>query len=52
MDVQQDYYTILDQKVLTFEEILSNVEVFNSGFVNEIQNSATNKIDKKSCLVE
>lgn len=38
-------------KVITPEEVLSNTQVVNFLFINNIKDSCTNKANKKSCLV-
>lgn len=46
------HYTMSKQKVVTLKKILSKANIFNSGFINEIQNPSTNKTYEKSCLME
>lgn len=38
-------------KVVTFEDVLSNTQIFNSRFVNKIKNLGIDKAYKKSRLV-
>lgn len=35
-------------KVITYEEVLSSIQVFNSCFIDEIKDLCSNKVIKKS----
>lgn len=38
-------------KVTTSKDVLSNIQIFNSHFVNKIKNVGTDKAYDKNCLV-
>lgn len=51
MDIQLFQYIVSRQKIVTFEETLSNTQILNPRFVDKIQNSYIEKACKKICLI-
>ena len=45
------FKVINSNKIVMPKKILSNLQVFNSCFINNIKDLYTDKVNKKSCLV-
>lgn len=48
---KNDFKVVTPDKLVMLEKVLSNIQVFNSYFVNKIKNLYTDKVYKKSCPV-
>ncbi len=48
---KDDFKVVTHNKVVTPEEVPSSTQVFNPRFVDDIKDSCTDKVYKKSCLV-
>lgn len=51
VDIKLSKYTISEQKIVNSKKISSNIQVFNSHFIDEIKDLYTKKTYKKICLI-